>query len=41
MRGMFNMAPNDGMELKSADGSTESKKTADHWESKSKENFPS
>lgn len=35
------MAPNDGMELKSADGSTESKKTADHWESKSKENFPS
>ena len=39
--GMLSMAPRDGMELRSAEGSTESKKTADHWESKSKENLPS
>lgn len=39
--GMLSIAPRDGMELRSAEGSTESKKTADHWESKSKENLPS
>ena len=39
--GMLSIAPKDGIELRSAEGSTESKNTVDHWESKSKENFPS